>query len=156
MKIFYILSITLIILIATFLAVGCYLDIKSKLDNDWNYITSLNDEGLSIRDDTVISEDTSDPIVSELGRPALTIEVNNDMLDYVIQCESSGNMKAIGKEGEIGILQWKTETWEYLSKKLKFEGDIYNEQDQIDFFLLAIDNGFGNYWTCFRKWETKN
>lgn len=80
--------------------------------------------------------------------------VTNEMLDYMIMCESSGNNEAIGEENEQGILQFKQSAWSFLSKKFNFVGDIHNEQDQKDLFLLAVMNGYAKWWTCYNKFLT--
>ena len=73
------------------------------------------------------------------------------MLDYVIQCESSGDQSAIGSQGEIGILQFKPLTFDWLSEKYNFSGSIDNPEDQKELFLLAVEE-HGELWTCYRKW----
>lgn len=79
-------------------------------------------------------------------------EIDREMLKFVIMCESSGNMDAVGAQGELGILQYKPKTWDFLSYVFEFEGSIDNKEDQIELFLLSYEE-YGHYWTCYRKWE---
>ena len=80
----------------------------------------------------------------------------NLMLNWVINCESSGNhLDVWGAEDEYGILQWKFETWEYLSEKYNFTGDWKNQDDQIELFLLTSEEDKIIHWSCYRKWLNK-
>ncbi len=108
---------------------------------------------------------TLEPEVITISSPVseVSIEVNRqadthggfaEMLDYVIQCESKGDMSAIGQAGEIGILQYKLPSWEFLSDKYDFTGSIYNKNDQINLFLKAVQGGDGHHWTCWRKYQS--
>ncbi len=146
-----------------------------KLYNELKYfnfeyvdsINSSNDVGLSVSGDVIdpdvegISEvDTSD------GRPALIVEASNTiddpikinlMLNYVIDCESSGRHEGIwGQAGEYGILQYKSETWDFLSEKYNYEGDWKNQDDQIELFLLTSEQDKYQHWTCYKTYKNNN
>ena len=84
--------------------------------------------------------------------PSLT----DEMINWVVQCESGGDNNAVGSQGEIGILQFKPKTWKFLSEKFNFEGDIHNPDDQKQFFLMAVLKGYGHYWTCWRRWIVRH
>lgn len=73
------------------------------------------------------------------------------LINKIVQCESGGNNNAVGKAGEIGLCQFKPETWEWMSGLADFQGDINNEQDQLYLLDWGIKNGYGNHWTCFGK-----
>lgn len=72
----------------------------------------------------------------------------------IINCESQWKW-VIGDldypHPAIGLIQVQQRTWDWLSKKLNFQGDINNAQDQIRFLTLALENGYGHYWSCARK-----
>ena len=89
------------------------------------------------------------PNSSSASSPLL---VDYEMLDCVIMCESSNRHEGIwGREGEYGILQWKQDTWDWLSGVLDYSGDIKDREDQIELFLIAVEADYGDHWTCFRR-----
>lgn len=71
--------------------------------------------------------------------------------EAIIECESNGNQNAIGKEGEIGIAQFKKETWNWMCREANYAGDIYNEEDQRYILSWALENGYGSHWSCLTK-----
>ena len=72
------------------------------------------------------------PVLPVQGQVLATIvEPENPIIDCLIQKESSGNQGAIGKAGEIGILQFMPSTWELFNKKYGFDLSINNPDDQI-------------------------
>lgn len=73
------------------------------------------------------------------------------LVDYCLSDESGDSMSAIGQEYEIGALQYKVETWIYLSEKYHFDGCICDRDDQIKLFKLAVRGGDGFHWTCYQK-----
>ena len=48
-----------------------------------------------------------------------------------------------------GIIQVQKRTWDWLGKKMGFEGDIDNPDDQRRFLIMALEQGYGRYWTCY-------
>ena len=70
-------------------------------------------------------------------------------LQSLIMCESSGNPKAIGKAGEIGILQFLPSTFEDFSERYSLRLDIYNPDHQVELSSKMIENGYGRLWTCY-------
>lgn len=133
---------------------------------DFSYVDDLNNVGLSARVDSVESEGISEVAQSEIGRPALIVEASNTiddpikinlMLNYVIDCESSGRHEGIwGQAGEYGILQYKSETWDFLSEKYNYEGDWKNQDDQIELFLLTSEQDKYQHWTCYKTYKNNN
>jgi len=88
---------------------------------------------------------------------ATMIESNNIPLTYetLINClihhESRGNPKAIGKAGEIGILQFKPSTWKiYCVDRYKFRDDIYSPELQ----KLCADQMLQENFANIRHWTT--
>ncbi len=75
------------------------------------------------------------------------------LTEYCTWDESRGRMDVIGAQGEIGILQFKKATWDLFEKRYNFNGDIYNCENQIKLFRIAIANGECRHWTCCRKYN---
>lgn len=78
---------------------------------------------------------------------------NYNELEKVIQCESSFDNSKIGKAGEIGIAQFKIETWNYFNKIRGTKLNINNPYHQIDMIVWAFNNGYQSHWSCY--WKTK-
>lgn len=74
----------------------------------------------------------------------------DEMIEKIIACESSSDNTKIGKAGEIGIAQFKLQTWEWMSKLADFNGDIYSEKDQLWLLKWGLESGYGRHWTCYR------
>ena len=72
------------------------------------------------------------------------------VLYKLIQCESSWNMGARGKAGEIGWCQFMPSTWKLWNKRRGLNLDIYSEKDQINMLLWAYNNGLMRNWTCWK------
>uniref|UniRef100_A0A6M3LWV3 Uncharacterized protein n=1 Tax=viral metagenome TaxID=1070528 RepID=A0A6M3LWV3_9ZZZZ len=94
--------------------------------------------------------DTDPDISSSAPSP-----LDQEMLDWVIMCESSGRHEGIwGRDGEYGLLQFKEQSFLFLSEKYGYEGDWQNRQDQINLFLLTSDEDKEIHWSCFRRYKT--
>jgi hypothetical protein len=72
-------------------------------------------------------------------------------------CESSFEYTAIGKAGEVGILQYMPSTWTYWNneriKELGFMTrplDIHSTKDQIEMLGWSWNKGYQSHWTCHR------
>lgn len=76
---------------------------------------------------------------------------NDTILRQVIKCESGGNINAIGKAGEVGLLQFMPLTWKLWTDKMDKDLDIKNPVHQIEVYNWAMKNGYAHSWTCFRK-----
>lgn len=159
-KTIYILLIALFLIIFFACFYPYFIGAGEGLRNIYTWVTYEPDKLADNRPVSVISskevEEVSsivNPNVTDVDSNPASSSVDQEMLDYVIMCESSGRHEGIwGRDGEYGILQWKQETWDYLSEELNYQGDWQNRDDQIDFFLIAVQEGYGGYWTCFRKW----
>lgn len=73
------------------------------------------------------------------------------LLEKVILCESSGRNNAVGKAGEIGLLQFQPATWELWTDKMNKDLDINNPEHQIEVYFWALNNGYSRHWTCLRR-----
>ena len=74
----------------------------------------------------------------------------NHNLERIIQCESGGNELAVGKAGEIGILQFKWNTFYEFAKRYELQNpNIYNTNQQIWLGNRMLNDGFGFHWTCY-------
>ena len=71
------------------------------------------------------------------------------VIDRVIKCESGWDNSRKGKAGEIGIAQFMPSTFAWFSKESGFNGDIYNEEDQLRLTIWAFENGYSAHWTCY-------
>ncbi len=63
-------------------------------------------------------------------------------------CESGGNPEAIGKSGEIGILQFLPSTFEDFSERYGMGMNIYNSDHQVELSFKMIKDGYSHLWTC--------
>jgi len=94
---------------------------------------------------------TIDEVKRALVYAAEIYGLNESQLLRVANCESGFKYTAVGKAGEIGILQFMPSTWEYWNKELGVNYDIYSSKDQIYLVAWAWNNGYQNHWTCFFK-----
>ena len=78
----------------------------------------------------------------------------------IIDCESQWDDDVVGDLDytyhAYGLIQVQERTWNWLSEKMGFEGDINNPADQIIFLTLAIEKGHGRLWSCFKQLEGRN
>lgn len=83
-------------------------------------------------------KEANQAIGDEAARPAVIENPSDsdpaDLVDYCLNDESGDDMSAIGQEYEVGALQYKVETWVYLSEKYNFNGCICDRDDQIKLF----------------------
>lgn len=79
------------------------------------------------------------------------IPKNDFVLKKMVVCESGGNIYAIGRAGEIGILQFMPSTWALWISKMDKNLDINNPEHQIEVYHWAIKQGYSRHWTCWRK-----
>ena len=83
-----------------------------------------------------------------------TYKVYGSLVEDIIYCESGGEHYnsdgtiKIGKAKEVGIAQFKIETWNWMSELSGFQGYIYDKQDQLWLLNWAIENGYIKHWTC--------
>jgi hypothetical protein len=77
--------------------------------------------------------------------------VDSGIINKVIQCESNGNINAVGDSGRsYGIAQFQKPTFSALSIKLGEKLDYYSTHDQIKLLAWSIANGYGNRWTAYK------
>ena len=88
------------------------------------------------------------PDVQVLG---MLVGDTEDTISFLIKCESGGNPNAIGKAGEIGILQYLPSTWKYFNELRETDLDIYNSEHQIDMLKWALRNDLEFHWSCWSK-----
>lgn len=77
------------------------------------------------------------------------------LLINIIECESSGRHNVYGKQdhgASYGIAQFRRETFYEFAKKAGMKKMRYvNPIHQLRVMNWALDHGYGNRWTCFRK-----
>lgn len=75
----------------------------------------------------------------------------------IVFCESSWDNTKTGKEGEIGLCQFKEKTFKWMNGLAMERGDITrildinSPEDQLELLKWGISNGYGSHWTCWRK-----
>jgi hypothetical protein len=91
--------------------------------------------------------------------PSLAHSVDNDLFISILACESSGHSRnqrgkpLVGDGGLAkGIAQFHQNTFNELSKKAHMKNMHWLDPiDQMRLMVWAIDNGYGNRWSCYRK-----
>ena len=75
------------------------------------------------------------------------------LIKCLIRWESGGNSNAIGKAGEIGILQFMPTTFLKYSQLYGLDLDIHNPKDQIYLATKMLEDDFNNlrHWTTAQK-----
>lgn len=66
------------------------------------------------------------------------------------QWEDDGTLRR-GKDGELGIAQFKQGTWEWMNKLRGTDLDIENPLAQINMIDWAFGHGLQTHWTCYKK-----
>jgi soluble lytic murein transglycosylase-like protein len=83
--------------------------------------------------------------VSELiTASSIKYSVKRQIIADVIQCESSGKTDAIGKLGEVGIVQILPRAWPSISREQMLDASF-----SIDFLAYQLSIGHGYYWMCY-------
>ena len=82
-------------------------------------------------------------------------DVDPNLVNKVIECESGGNHKVIGDGGRSkGIAQIQEPTWRDLEQKFntQYDEDLHymSQFDQLKLTTWSIANGHGNRWTAYR------
>jgi len=124
--------------------------IKGDVDETVQMISPI--ESLS---DTPTIEEVKQALVYAANKYGL----NETHLLRVSSCESGFKYTAVGKAGEIGILQYMPSTWVYWNKeRIKELGymtrplDIYSTRDQIIMVGWAWNKNYQSHWVCFTKY----
>ena len=72
------------------------------------------------------------------------------IIGKLIDCESGGNPLAIGKAGEIGILQFMPQTFQaFCVDRYNLEDKIYKSEIQIKCCRKMLEQNLGFHWTCY-------
>lgn len=75
--------------------------------------------------------------------------VSRNQMQFVVNCESSYNYKAIGDNGRsFGLSQIFSPSHPEITKEQSFDADF-----ALDFMAKNIANGNGNIWTCNRIYK---
>jgi len=99
----------------------------------------------------------SEPIIYEQGD--LFIRAIPDLEEFNIICltncliekESGGNEKAIGKAGEIGILQYMPKTFQHFCvKKYGLPNQIWSAAVQKECARKMLSDGYQNHWMTYK------
>lgn len=75
------------------------------------------------------------------------------IIDGLIECESNGNPEAVGKAGEVGILQFMPNTFQhYCVEKYNYRDDITNPEIQKECCAEMLKENWDNvyHWTCYK------
>ena len=78
---------------------------------------------------------------------------NLDLALKIIACESSFRPHIWGDDKKsYGIAQFQKKTFYWLADKAKMKNmDWKLPEHQVRLLMWALDNGYGKYWTCYRK-----
>lgn len=75
-------------------------------------------------------------------------QVLGSLVDCLVEAESGGNPQAVGKSGEIGVLQFMPSTFQsFCVDKYGYRDNIWNLEIQRDCCAEMIANGGINHWT---------
>lgn len=75
-----------------------------------------------------------------------------DLVLAILECESSSRPNVYGDGGKsYGIAQVQKRTWDYLAPLAGIKGDWKDPENQVALLDWAIQNGYGDNWTCYRK-----
>ena len=77
----------------------------------------------------------------------------------ILLCESSGKHENVWgdknyKYPAYGIAQIQERTFYWLSDKAGFKNMKWkNKNDQIKLLMWAVENDYGELWTCYKEWK---
>jgi len=75
-------------------------------------------------------------------------QVLGSLVDCLVKAESSGNPKAVGKAGEIGILQFMPSTFQHFCvEKYNYRDDIWSPEIQRKCCAEMLEEGLINHWS---------
>jgi hypothetical protein len=79
--------------------------------------------------------------------PDVSIDI---IIGKLIECESSGNPAAIGKAGEIGLLQFMPTTFQaFCVDRYHLKDKIWDSSIQIKCARQMLENNLENHWSCY-------
>jgi hypothetical protein len=99
--------------------------------------------------------------LKELQVPTISEEEKyfDKLTEDIIWCESKGEMVT----GDLdyphhayGKIQVQIRTWNWLGDKMGFTGNINSPEDQERFLRMALEKGFGDYWSCYSIVKRQN
>ncbi|MCK9370872.1 transglycosylase SLT domain-containing protein [Candidatus Dojkabacteria bacterium] len=129
--------------LATLVVLGLAIPRTTKSDVDETVQIQLNPlESLSL---TPTTEEVKQALVYVANKYGL----EESQLLKTSQCESGFRYSAVGKAGEIGVLQYMPSTWVYWNKERGTNLDIHNTREQIDMVVWAWKNNLQSHWSCF-------
>jgi hypothetical protein len=77
---------------------------------------------------------------------------------YTLRCESlfqqyqpDGSL-LLGKQGEIGIAQFKQETWDWMNQVRGTDLDITNALAQLNMIEWAFQHNYQSLWAGYTNW----
>lgn len=124
----------------------------------WVVVATLSAPSIiPAREITITSEEiekANDP-VETIKRVADENGIDSDILISMAECESSVRHNGVyGDNGKsYGIMQFQRPTFDLFKGISGIDGLEYeNEKDQIVLTAWAVKNGFGDHWTCYRKY----
>jgi hypothetical protein len=141
----------IIITLLLITGIGIGLAIKK----DCELPTKLQDNILSaFNSSIIIKEQSYGSIVFNLKEEPEIITQTDIIVENIIQCESQNQMVWGDLDLPIhafGVAQFQERTFNHLKELANTPNlDFYKETDQIWLLKWAIENGYGNYWTCYR------
>ena len=88
-------------------------------------------------------------LLTEIEIVAHKYSISANKSIQVAKCESSFNQNARGSAGEIGLYQFKINTWNWFNSLRKTNLDINNIHHQVSMYAWAIANGYSSHWSCY-------
>lgn len=101
-------------------------------------------------------EDKIEKIIAEAPEHEFSSEIQKQM-DEIIKCESRYRHDGVwGSGGCYGIAQFKHQTFNNFKREAgRPELEWKNKEDQIWLLGWALENNYGNHWTCYKKRVSK-
>ena len=115
----------------------------------------INVKQAEIRLALIISEFNAKELIErnkEIDRLKASIE-KEILIRKILICESSLRHNVFGDNGEsYGIAQMQKRTFYWMVKESGMKNLSWKNLDhQIELLGWALDNGYGKYWTCYKK-----
>ncbi len=89
--------------------------------------------------------------------PIVLMHVEHPQIVRVMECESglqqfdSKGGLLTGKAGEIGIAQFKPDTWKMMNEMRGTNLDITNPIAQVNMIDWAFGKGLQDHWSCYKQ-----
>lgn len=105
----------------------------------------------AIAEPTEIVSPTDMTIEGQINYYSELYDVDSGIINKVIQCESRGNVNAVGDGGRSrGIAQFQEPSFNRLSRLMGEELEYTSPHDQIKLMVWSIANGYGREWSAYR------